>query len=292
VVMREYFTSGEVLPPPRALDRGDYDSRGGAWVSLRSRNDIFDRHAREGFWHLPGETSWGVTEDIVRAAFRTACSLTERADRADLLESSHVAVTLFSALESVPPGGLDNDRYGIVVASRERPEIMGGALPRMPGIRDEWQQFRHARYNNAELYPFEEYTIYRHEVAKFVEPGASWQPSGVPGRDESPDLSALAARGREIALGAGPTTPLADIALPPSASQIFVTVYAGGRIRGCMGSEIGDLSVDLRELTLAALADDRFDETDADNAEIAVSVSLLYNELRMDSIRLRDVAGR
>ena len=52
-------------------------------------------------------------------------------------------MTFFSALQEVTVGELDNDRYGIVVVSRERPEVMGGALPRMPGIRDEWQQFRH-----------------------------------------------------------------------------------------------------------------------------------------------------
>ena len=49
--------------------------------------------------------------------------------------------------------------------------------------------------------------------------------------------------------------------MPASATQIFVTVYLDGSIRGCMGSEIGNLSDDLRELTLAALADHRFDET-------------------------------
>jgi orotate phosphoribosyltransferase len=291
-VMEEYFASGEVLRPPRTLDRGGYDSRGGAWVSMRSRDDVFDRHARDGFWHLPGETSWGAAEDIVRAAFRTACALAGKADRIDLLQSSYVGVTLFPALERTTPGGLDNDRYGIVVMSRDRPEVMGGALPRMPGIRDEWQQLRHARYNNADLYPFEEYTVYRHDVAKFVEPGASWQPSGVPESDESPDLSALAARARAIALGDEPAEPLPDAALPPSASQIFVTVYAGGQIRGCMGSEIGDLSDDLRELTLAALADERFEDTDGEDDDIAVSVSLLWNELAMGDFSREEVRAR
>ncbi len=55
-----------------------------------------------------------------------------------------------------------------------------GALPRMPGIGNEEEQFHHARRNNAGLYSFEPYEVYRHEVRKVVEPGAEWQPSGVP----------------------------------------------------------------------------------------------------------------
>ena len=52
---------------------------------------------------------------------------------------------------SVRPGKLDNDRYGIVVRSLERRAKMGGALPRMPGIANEWAQFQHARMKNAKL---------------------------------------------------------------------------------------------------------------------------------------------
>ena len=35
----------------------------------------------------------------------------------------------------------------------------GGALPRMPGIRDEWEQFRHAWQTNARLSPVEPYLL-------------------------------------------------------------------------------------------------------------------------------------
>jgi orotate phosphoribosyltransferase/AMMECR1 domain-containing protein len=292
-VLREYFMSGELLRPPVRLDRSDYDSSGGAWVSLRSREDIFDRHARDGFWHFPQEASWGVPEDIIRAAFRTACCLGQGAEPLTLLESSHLAVTLFSALERIWVGGLDNNRYGIVVVSGERPEIMGGALPRMPGIRDEWQQLRHARYNNAELYPFEPYTIYRHDVAKFVEPGATWPSSGVPQRDETSDLAVLATRARQIAMGEEPESAFPCVSLPESAAHIFVTLYEDGQVRGCMGSKAGDLREDLGELTRAAMTDERFDPVGGTgNREIAVSVSVLYNELEMGDFSREEVRFR
>ncbi len=292
-VLREFCRTGEVLRPPARLDRVDYACSGGTWVSLRSKQDIYERHAREGFWHFPGERSWGVAEDVVRAALLAACALPEAANRMQLVDSSYVAVTFFSALEAVTVGDLDNERYGIVVVSGERPEIMGGALPRMPGIRDEWQQFRHARYNNAGLYEFEPYVLYRHEVTKFVEPGALWQPSGVVAIEEAPDCAALAAWAREFVRGAEPRQPLQAQVLPTSAKQIFVTIYIDGEVRGCMGAEIGDVQENLRELTEAALADERFEEVPVEaDSEIAVSVSLLYNELEMGDFSPEEVRFR
>jgi orotate phosphoribosyltransferase/AMMECR1 domain-containing protein len=297
-VLREYLTSGEVLRPPSRLDRGGYDSSGGAWVSLRSRDDIFERHARDGFWHFPGEPSWGIAEDLVRAAFLTACELPSGPGGLKLLESSHIAVTFFSALRRVSVGEIDNDRYGIVVVSGERPEIMGGALPRMPGIRDEWQQFRHARYNNAGLYRFEPYVLYRHELSKFVEPGAPWTPSGVADTSDLPDLSAVVHWTRELATGQGRAAPFPDVTLPAAASQVFVTIYIDGQVRGCAGSEISDLEKTLPALTQAALADERFEEIPLDDeSDIAVGISLLYNELEMgdfspQEVRLRFCHGR
>src|SRR5260370_28330044 len=102
---------------------------------------------------------------------------------------------------------------------------MGGGLLRMAGIRDEGQQFHHAPFNNAQLYDYEPYIIYRHGVSKFVEPGAPWQPSGVPGSDESPDLGALAARARDLVLGRQPAEPLPPLALARTAKRLFVTIY-------------------------------------------------------------------
>ena len=54
IALREFVASGSLPRPPQTLD-GDYPAAGGAWVSLRSRQDIHLRHARDGFWHFPGE---------------------------------------------------------------------------------------------------------------------------------------------------------------------------------------------------------------------------------------------
>src|SRR5215510_6359739 len=51
IVVSEYLSSDRLLRPPRALD-SDYDSAGGAWVSIRSLANVYRRFARGGFWHF------------------------------------------------------------------------------------------------------------------------------------------------------------------------------------------------------------------------------------------------
>src|SRR5262249_25239697 len=63
VVLEKLLESEQLLLPPERLDR-DYDGRGGIWISLRSRRDIHLRHARNGFWHFPGEPSGPVPRDL------------------------------------------------------------------------------------------------------------------------------------------------------------------------------------------------------------------------------------
>ena len=180
LAMDVYLGSGRIPRPPLRMD-ADYDARGGVWVSLRDRQEIYQRYARDGFWTFPWETPASAPEDVLRAALQTAKSLGEDAAKARrILERSHIAVTFFTKLEKCHAGQLDNDRYGMVVCSRERPWQMGGALPRMPGIDKECEQLTHAHQKNAKLLSFEPYDIYRHELCKAVEPGAQWQPSGVP----------------------------------------------------------------------------------------------------------------
>src|SRR5260221_6647349 len=114
--MAEYLTTGKLPQPPARMNR-EYDSAGGAWVSLRSKNDIHDRPARDGFWHFPGEPSWGAAEDVMRAALRAALQLPDGDVALEMLNDSHIAVTFFTALEECTVGQIDNDRYGIVVSS-------------------------------------------------------------------------------------------------------------------------------------------------------------------------------
>ena len=194
-------------------------------MSIRSQGEHLQRHARGGFWHFPGETSRSAAEDVVMASLSTAAGLPAGEEGLKIVDESAFAVTFFSALELCNPGQLDNDRYGIVVRSLERREQMGGALPRMPGIVNDWRQFQHARIKNGKLVSFEPYELFRHEVLKVVEPGAKWQPTGVPAPEEVPwhkdkkICGHIAERARDLVLAqllgrAETTTPLASDLLP------------------------------------------------------------------------------
>jgi AMMECR1 domain-containing protein len=303
IALMEYLETGKLLRPPERLDR-DYDSSGGAWVSLRSQSNIHLRHARDGFWHFPGEPRWSAAEDIARAALLTAKLLPAGKIGLERLASSHIAVTSFSALEECTLGQLDNDRYGIVVCSRERSAVMGGALPRMPGIGNEFQQFQQARIANGKLLAIEPYRIYRHGVNKAVEPGIEWQKTGVPKADrpaawENPELCArIAQRARDIAisylLGLPETmTPLPDSSMLEGLHSLFVTIYIWGRLRGCMGDAITHLDADLRRLVLAALTDERFPKLEASAPEaVAVSISLLTNPITLGEFSPETVVRR
>ncbi len=290
VALTEYLSGGKLLLPPERMDR-HYDSAGGAWVSLRSKANTYVRHARDGFWHFPGESRWSAPEDVLRAALLTAHKLPQNGegngDLRALVDSSHIAVTFFDALEECTVGELDNNRHGIVVSSRERPGVMGGALPRMPGIGREYRLFQHARITNGKLLPFEPFTIHRHGVRKYVEPGAPWQPTGVPAAATPPAwldpqvCRPIAERARDIALSyvLGAKETMRPLAAPPQGLDLlFVTIYLWGQVRGCAGLAITNLDSGLRSLVTEALADDRFQDIGSLSPEaIAVSVSLLHN---------------
>jgi orotate phosphoribosyltransferase/AMMECR1 domain-containing protein len=290
-VIVEYVRSGQALGVPAKLDRS-YDSSGGCWVSLRRRSDIHDRPARSGFWHFSGESRGGAEQDVVLASIRTAQQLIQikSCDILQLVEECAIAVTFFSELEPCAVGQLDNERYGIVVRSLERPPQMGGALPRMPGISTEWEQFCHAWRRNAQLFPFEPFQLYRHRVQKVVEPGVEWQPTGTAapvkgGWHDRPGLGLVATRARESVLhelGISASTGEAGVdsgshsILPREVVAAFVTIYANGRIAGCAGGFGEDIESSLHGFAVAAAQDTRFVQPRPDD-NIAVSVSLLFN---------------
>lgn len=300
IVITEYLTSGKLLRPPARLDH-DYDSSGGAWISIRSLRDIHLRHARDGFWHFPGEQSQSAAEDVVLASLRTVTEMAQGEAGLKVVNESGIAVTFFTALERCNVGELDNDRYGIVVRSLERPSTMGGALPRMPGIANEWQQFQHARMKNARLISFEPYEILRHEVVKAVEPEVDWQPTGVPAaaglawQQDEKVCGRIAERARDFVLAQlfsrpETTAPLEASLIPEPLDSVYVTVYINGNLRGCMGAATRDLDADLRQLAHAALDDVRFGEqVPVDPAAVAVTVSLLYNPLEIGEVLPEDV---
>jgi orotate phosphoribosyltransferase/AMMECR1 domain-containing protein len=303
IAMREYLASGRLPRPPQALDI-DYPAAGGAWVSLRSLENIHVRHARDGYWNFPGEEAWPAAEAVLWAALKTADTL-PKDDALALLDDSAIAVTFFTAMEACPVGALDNDRYGIVVRSLERPGWMGGALPRMPGILNEWDQYQHARMTNAGLISFEPHVILRHDVIKAVEPDATWQPTGVPSPGAAHPLTQLgrgglvAARGRDLAVarlfGTDPrTVPLRDDLLPADTDQLYVSVYLAGRLRGCFGTVLHRLDEDVATLVAAALGDARF-ETPADAVSpeaVSVTVALLHDRLELGLHSIDDIVRR
>jgi len=303
IAMREYLTSGTLPRPPLTLDQ-DYPAGGGAWVSLRSLQDIHFRHARDGFWNFPGEAAWSAPEAVLRAALKTAESLPP-AEALALLDDSAIAVTFFTAMQECSVGELDNDRYGIVVRSLERPGWMGGALPRMPGIRTAWDQYRHARITNAGLVSFEPHVILRHDVIKAVEPGIIWQPTGVPTTDAASPLmradcgGRVAARARDLAIAkifdAAPrTAPLADDLLPAGIDQVYVSVYLAGRLRGCFGSALRRLDEDIATLVELALQDTRFEHpAELPSADkVSVTVALLHDRLALGLHSIEDIVRR
>ena len=302
LVISEYLRSRRLLLPPESLDT-QYDSAGGAWVSIRSRANIHKRHARGGFWHFPGEESRSAAEDVVMAALSTASYLPAGDEGLQIVEESAFAVTFFNALERCTPGQLDNDRYGIVVRSLERREKMGGALPRMPGIVNEWTQFQHARMKNAQLVSFEPYELFRHEVVKAIEPEADWQPTGVPAPEKTSwhkdkkTCGPIAERARDLVLArlfnrSENTSRLRDDLIPKNVDSLYVTIYIAGHLRGCMGLRVRSLDDDVKKAVESALEDDRFAAAvPADPRSVAVTVSLLFDPLPLGQASAEEVVN-
>lgn len=299
-VVSKYLLSGELLLPPNRL-HAEYNSAGGAWVSIRSRTDIHQRFARDGFWHFPCERPGSPAEDVVMASLRTAADLPAGEEGMKLVNQSAFAVTFFGALEKCNPGQLDNDRYGIVVRSLERRDIMGGALPRMPGIANEWEQFQHARIKNAQLVSFEPYELFRHDVVKAVEPEILWQPTGVPAPEELPwhtdgkVCRQIAERARDVVLAElflrpETTSGLANNLVPESLDSLYLTIYVNGHLRGCMGSAIHSLDDDLRKVAKASVHDERFtSDAPVDPGSVAVSITFLFNPLELGEVSAEEV---
>ncbi|MCP5046710.1 MAG: AMMECR1 domain-containing protein [bacterium] len=306
--MEEYLASGKLLKPPKTLDR-DYDSAGGIWVSIRSKQLIYIRHARSGLWHFPGEDYGPLGHDLAIASLLTAAELQKKGgDARKNLDTSAIAVTFFSAMEECTVGELDNDRYGIVVRSRERGFRMGGALPSMPGICNSWMQFQHARKKNGKLVSFEPYQLLRHDVLKVVEPGIQWQPTGTPKTTaldwyDDPEITGkITQRAFDLVQTTvrktSPTTsPLPEDLLEGKVDSIFISVYIDGQLRGCMGAKINRLDNQIRELSGLALKDSRFapgtgEGTGGEIERLAVTVSFLRNPLDVGQMDAEEVMKR
>ncbi|MDP1917085.1 MAG: AMMECR1 domain-containing protein [Myxococcales bacterium] len=277
LALEAYLRDGVMLRAPKTMSV-KRDARGGVYVSLRSRAEVHDRPARDGYWTFPGEETWPAPEGVVRAAVQTARRFAEDGYGLKGLEQCAVATTTFGPLVESDVGALDNSKTGLVVRSLLRQRVMGGALPNMPGIANTFQQFRHAHTRNAQLFEGEPYVVYQHTVAKDVEPGAEWQSSGVPGR-RVPGISEavlleVARRARAHVIGvARPSKPLRV----PEAVQLFVSLYLDGALAGCAGADLTGAPIDdvLETLAKAVWSDERFSPRRTKGVSIAVGVSVL-----------------
>ncbi len=300
-VLTDYCQTGKLLRPPVALDQ-TYPHQGGCFISVRDRDNVYIRHARDGFWHFPSERVFSAAEDVVLASWQVARRLPQGEAGLAVLANSGLAVTFFSQLEACQVGDLDNDRYGIVVRSNERPQKMGGALPRMPGIATAGQQFQFAYKNNAALVSFEPHTLYRHDVLKLVEADAAWQASGVAKNPtqlawfESPVLAQqITRRARDYLIAHITQQPVQGNPLPttlcPQLDSLYVAVLLHGKLLGCMGKQVGDLERDLALLAEAVLSDDRFSNplTAENLPDMVVKVSLLHSPLELGAYEPHEV---
>jgi hypothetical protein len=122
---------------------------------------------------------------------------------------------------------------------------------------------------NAKLISFEPYELFRHQVAKVIEPGATWQPTGVPAPEEtamakrSKICGPIAERARDLVLAqllerSENTVPLRGRHLPKNVDSLYLTIYINGHLRGCMGQKLRNLDEDLKTIARAALRDERF----------------------------------
>lgn len=293
-VFQEYLSSGQLLQVPEQLDQ-NYVHQGGCFISLRQKDQIHQRHSRDGFWHFPGERCFSAAQDVVLACWQAAQRLPRGDAGLKLLAESAIAVTFFDQLEACQVGDLDNDRYGIVVRSNERPTKMGGALPRMPGLATAGQQFNHAFYKNAQLVSFEPYTLYRHDVFKYVEDDVNWQPTGVPAEANRPQWFESAAIARLITQRAralikaqiteSNTSDTAELPsdLCPQLDALYISVLFNGQLQGCMGKSIKNLDQDVQVLAQAVLSDQRFaKQLNPESVDqLVLKIYLLYAPLNL-----------
>lgn len=279
-----YLDHGEVPLPPSRFDP-PVDGRGGVYVSFREPGSE-KRLARDGFWHFDAAEA-DPGRDLVLATVKTL-RLSEVPITRERLEGLKIGVSFLGPLEPIRPCQLDYWRYGIVVHSRAWPTKVGGALPNTQVFTHELEQYRHARFTNADLTLFEPHDLYRHEVTKYVEPGAGWLPFGATEdeKDWTRDDAVgerLTARARELlaaAIRGEPAAgqPVDDDLIPASVYAVGVTLYHGG-VGGCTLSWSGSLDECLERAARGALRDRRFGERLAGvpAEEIDVVVSILHD---------------
>jgi orotate phosphoribosyltransferase len=299
-VAQHYLGQQGVPPPPACLDQ-TYDGRGGVWVSFRDRQSDY-RLARDGFWHFDPRDS-DPCRDVVLATVKTL-QTAGNAVSLSMLADLKIAVTFFGPLELIAPRQLDFARYGIVVRSQVWPAKIGGALPNTQVFTSEVEQYRHARVSNAKLGTYEPHDLFRHTVAKYVEPDTTWLHYGAP---DGPDAQwthdatvgvRLTERARQVleaALAEAPAAgePIPDAVIPSPISAVAVTLYHSG-IVGCSVSWGGSLDACITYATCHALSDPRFvaQRQGLSAADLALTVSILHDREWLGAISPEQAAAK
>ncbi|HLL01660.1 MAG TPA: hypothetical protein VK539_13815 [Myxococcaceae bacterium] len=187
----EAVRTRKLLRPPRRV-AGQFTAAGGLWIRVRPRDAADSTGVEHGFWHFPGEKAPALPVALTRAGWLAGTFLERMgAEPLAALEQSTVSVRFCSALEPCELGQLDPERYGVVVRSRERPDAVGEAPPRMPGITNAWQQFEHARTQSAQLLPEEPFLLYRYKLQEASESATSAPVREAPRARAAPAKSAV-----------------------------------------------------------------------------------------------------
>lgn len=255
--LRAAIETGAMPRPPASLAM-PLPCEGGIWVSLR-RIETGTAVARMGFWNFPGETAPPAPDALAQACWMLAKRLPKGEKGLAWLDACGLALSVFGPLEICTPGDVDNARFGLVVRSRERPWVIGSALPDMPGIQGGGHQLRHAVHVNGRLRALEPFDLYRHRVDKLIEPGAPWPPGGVSRRapllPEDRDAAAgrLIARARALLEG-GRADPDAPFLL--GGEYLFLSLYAASGQVACIGCPCRT-GADFDALVRAAAGDPR-----------------------------------
>ena len=280
-----YLSTGRVPRAPERLDAA-YDARGGTFVSFRRRSDD-ERLARDGFWRFEPLTA-DPPGDVVTATVH-ALNGARRMLTARDLDDLKIAVTFFGPLEKIEPRLLDFDRYGIVVQSRHWPVKIGGALPNTQVYITEIEQYRHARERNARIGPYEPHDLYRHDVAKYAEPGEPWPQYGFVEDAWSEHLrsdatgDALLARAHDALAG---NTPRAASGVGPHArvEGAVVTLY-DERLVGYGHAWGSDLDAAVTAAARRAARDGRLASRARPAQPPAVVVTVLFDSERLGTSR-------
>jgi AMMECR1 domain-containing protein/orotate phosphoribosyltransferase len=281
LVAESLLAYAAIPEPPHSFDTF-YEGRGGVWVSFRDRRTNV-RLARDGFWHFNPDDA-DVYRDVVLATAKTVQSGGLHLAQ---LKELKIAVTFFGPLQLIKPKGLDFSRYGVVVRSSVWPVKVGGALPNTQVFTSECEQLDLAK-RNASLGAFEPYELYRHTVAKQVEPGEAWLPYGVadepimawtndPTIGEKLVSRAHAAAGAFLTGKASGTMPLEPRLIPVPIGAVGVTLLKNG-VLGCAVSERRGLDEAVVAAAEAAVQDARFATITAESFNnVQASVSVLYD---------------